>query len=156
MIGTVTIEGGEGFRAALEAKITQVMGAFEGAEVAIVPAGARGQPKNTLIARVQQAMQRDPFYLDEQAKEAIRFALRGLMAAQYSVRKRALEITGEIMLLAIDRAFGAQRNPGGGSFRPLTPAYANAKRRKFGFVTPVLRASGDLLDNLRVRITKVR
>ena len=156
MIGTVRIEGGDEFQRALEAKINAAIGSFNGTVIDIVPSGKRGQAANTVIGNVLKSQERNPFYLDAQAKDAIRFAMRGLMAAQYSVRQRAVEIVGEVMKLSVARNLDAQKNPGGGAFRPLTTVYAAFKQRRFGYIVPIGRATGDLMDNLRARITKVR
>lgn len=155
MIGGVELKD-EGAANAIEAKIKAALGSVEGTEIAIVAGGSRGASKNALIAKVQAGQMRNPFYLDQQAKEGIRFAAGGLTAAQYSVRKRAVEIMGELMLLAIGRNVERQQNPGGNRFKPLTDKYAAYKRRKFGFTVPILKATGDLLGGLRVRIQKLR
>jgi hypothetical protein len=155
MLGSVELKD-EGGAAAIEAKLNQVLGSFEGATVSVVAGGLRGQSKNTLIARILQAAKRNPFYLDAQAMEAIRFALRGLTASAYSTRKRALEIVGELMLNAIGRNVDKQANPDGSGFKALSPNYAAYKRRVFGFVIPVTRATGDLLKGLKYVVGRIR
>lgn len=155
MLGGVELKD-EGGAAAIEAKINAAIGSINGTEISIVAGGTRGSATNTMIARVQAGQQRDPFYLDKQAKEAIRFAANGLMAKVYSTRKRAVEIIGELMLLAIGRNVEKQQNPGGSKFKALTPNYAAYKRRVFGSALPILKATNDLLGGLRVRITKLR
>lgn len=155
MIGGVTLDD-NGAAGAIEAKINAAIGSIDGTVIEILPAGKRGQSTNATIANVLKGQQRNPFYLDEQAKEAIRFAARGLTAAQYAVRKRAAELMGEVMLLGIARNVDKQRNENGSGFRALTSKYAAYKRRVHGFVTPITRATGDLMDNLKVRISKIR
>ena len=125
---------------------------LDGATVDVVAAGMRGQSKNTLIAMVQAKRLRDPFYLDADAQESINSALQALAAKQYSTRFRALTLAGQLMLNAIGRNVDAQRNPDGSGFASLTVKYAAIKRRKYGFTDPILRATGDLLDNLRIQI----
>ncbi len=152
----VTLEGQDGIGKAIEAKIKAAMGSIDGTEIAIVAGGSRGGETNAMIAKVQAGHMRDPFYLDQQAREAVRFAANGLTAAQYSTKKRAVDIMGELMLNAIGRNVEKQRNPDGGKFKGLTPNYANYKRRKFGWVVPILKATNDLLGGLRVRVSKLR
>jgi hypothetical protein len=145
-----------GGAAAIEAKINAAIGSVNGTQISIVAGGSRGQSKNTLIAKVQQKQLRNPFYLDQQAMEAIRFAARGLMAAAYSTRKRATEIMGELMLNAIGRNVEKQTNPGGSKFKDLTANYAAYKQRVHGFKVPILKATNDLLGGLKVVISKLR
>jgi hypothetical protein len=105
-----------------------------------------------MIARVQAAYKRNPFFINPRAMQLIKAAAPGLFQAGASA-KRTAEAIGNAMLISIQENVGMQRNPDGSGFRPLTPNYAAAKRRKFGFVVPVLRASGDLLGGLKVRIS---
>lgn len=152
MSASIEIEGEDGIGSAIEASINRAIGGLDGAVASIVAGGRRGQGTNTLIAKVQTGQMRDPFYLDAQARQAIRFALNGLTAGNYSTRMRALVLAGELMLNAIARNVERQQNADGQSFKDLTAKYAAAKRRKFGFVTPILRATGDLLGNLKARV----
>lgn len=148
----VELQGEDGIGAAIEAAVNRAIGGFDGASVSVVAGGSRGAEKNTLIAKVQAKQLRDPFYVDEPGKESLRFVLSGLTAAAYSTRKRALDLAGEIMLNGIGRNVERQQNPGGQSFKELTEKYARAKQRKFGYVVPILKATGDLLGGLRVVI----
>jgi len=148
----VEIQGEDGIGAAIQASLNAALRGLDGASVSVVAGGARGQSRNTLIAKIQAKQLRDPFYLDQDAREAIQFAINGLMSAQYAVRRRALVLVGDLMLNAVGRNVERQENPGGQSFKALTAKYAAAKRRKFGFVTPILKATGDLLGGLRVVI----
>lgn len=153
MLTSVELQGSNEMGGTIEAAINKAIGGMNGAEVAIVAGGARGGDKNALIAKVQAKQLRDPFYLDPQGMESIRFATAGVTAAQYSTRKRALMLIGELMLNAIGRNVEKQQNPGGSRFKELTANYAAYKKRKYGFSHPILRATGDLLKGLRVRIT---
>lgn len=152
----VEFQGEDKISSTIEAAIKASIGGMDGASVCVVAGGARGGDKNALIAKVQAKQLRDPFYLDAQAKEAIRFAAQGLTAAQYSTRKRAAALMGELMLNAIGRNVEKQQNANGGGFKPLSKNYAAYKRRRFGFVTPILRATGDLLKRLKVVIDGIR
>jgi hypothetical protein len=156
MIGGVSIEGLDAMPGAFEAAVNKALGPVDGTVIEIIPDGKRGTTANAMIAHVQAAMQRDPFYLDEQAKEALRFPAAGLAAAQRSTVRRNLELIVELLINAIRRNVEKQRNPSGAPFRSLTAAYAKEKRQRFGFVVPILRASGDLLDGLKGRISKLR
>lgn len=153
MSATVEIQGEDAISGVVEAAINRAIEGLDGAEVDVVAGGARGAAKNTLIARVLQAWKRNPFYLDAQSKESIRFTLRGLTAGNYSTRLRALTLAGEIMKNAVARNMEAQQNQDGSAFKALTTQYANYKRRKFGFIVPIGKATGDLMDNLQVRVT---
>ncbi len=149
---SVELEGENQMAGTIEAALTAALRGMDGASVSIVAGGKRGQDKNTLIAKVQAKQLRDPFYLDQQAKVAIRFALNGLTASAYSVRKRALDLAGELMLNGIGRNVERQQNPGGQSFKDLTAKYAAYKKRVHGFTIPILKATGDMLGGLRVVI----
>lgn len=116
--------------------------------------GTRGGAQNAMIAAVQAALDRNPFYVNDKSKAAIVEAIRKLFDSSRGVRAMAENTIKQLLLIAIGENFQAQRNPNGGKFRPLTAAYAAAKRRKFGFVTPVLKATGDLLGGLKVRVTR--
>ncbi len=148
----VEFEGENEIAGTIEAAMRDAIGNVDGVSVSVVAGGSRGQQKNTLIAKVQAKQLRDPFYLDAQAMESIRFAAQGVTAKQYSTRKRALDLCGEVMLNGIGRNVEKQANPGGQSFKALTEKYAAMKKRKFGFVTPILKATGDMLGGLRVWI----
>jgi hypothetical protein len=56
--------------------------------------------------------------------------------------------------MSIRRNVEEQRNPDGSAFTKLTAAYARRKQRKVGFIVPILRATGDLLGGLRVRVDR--
>jgi hypothetical protein len=155
MIAGVELQD-DGAEAAIEAQIKSVLQGVDGATVDIEAGGARGGALNALIARVQKTFRRNPFYLDEQAKEAIRFALRGATAAQFSTRLRSLLLVGDLMKSAVLRNVDEQQNPDGSAFKELTAAYAAAKRRKHGFIVPILKATGDLLGGLKVRVTMAK
>ncbi len=123
-------------------------------EIAVVAGGKRGALKNALIAHAQANQQRDPFYLNKRAMEVIRFLAKGLVSKAVGVRESAAKQMGDAMLISIGENVQGQRNPKGDRFRPLTAGYALRKQRKHGFTIPILKATGDLLSGLRVRITK--
>jgi hypothetical protein len=148
----VDLQGENQIAGTIEAAIAAAVRGMDDASVSIIAGGRRGQAKNTIIAKVQAGLMRDPFYLDQQAMDSIKAAFNGLIASAYSTRRRALVLAGELMLNAIGRNVDRQQNPGGEAFKALTARYAAAKQRKFGFKVPILRASGDLLDGLRVLI----
>lgn len=117
--------------------------------------GKRGAAKNALIAAVQASMQRNPFWLNAKAKTAIAYAARGLFSATAGPRKQAEDLIGSLLLVSVGENMAAQKNPGGGSFRTLTERYAAKKQRLRGFVTPILKATGELLGGLKVAVTRV-
>lgn len=51
---------------------------------------------------------------------------------------------------AVKDRIESQRVAGGGSPDPLTPEYAAYKERKYGFTSPIGKASGQLLEGLAV------
>lgn len=137
-------------------KATQVSGALDGTRLSVVPGGARGAEKNALIAAVQAGRQRSPWYIDSGDMEPIRFVAKALGSADASVRQRAITTIGQLMLAAIAHNVERQRDKSGGRFAPLSKAYAAYKQRKFGFIAPILKATNDLLGNLRVTVDKIR
>lgn len=158
MLGAVQFEGLEGIQGTITAAIESRL-ALGTTTISVVAGGERGGAKNALIAKTQAAprskrWKRDPFYLSQRTKERLRFLARGMASADYTTRKRATDDIGNVMLSGILENVEAQRNPGGDKFTKLTPNYAAYKRRKFGFVTPVLRASGDLLGGLKVKVER--
>lgn len=144
------VEGLAGLSQQIAARIQAQAG--QDVTIAVTTGGARGAEKNALIARVQAAHGRNLAYINSRAMQLIRAAIPGLFQGAAAARRTA-EAIGNAMLISIQENVAAQRNPDGSAFRPLSPNYAAAKRRKFGFVVPVLRASGDLLGGLKVRIT---
>lgn len=120
-------------------------------EFVVEAGGKRGAALNALIAKVQAGRERDPFYPNKRAIEAIRFAVNGLASTTFGAVKAAEKAIGDALLISIAENVEAQRNPGGSKFKPLTEAYARRKQKAVGFVLPILRATGDLLGGLRVR-----
>lgn len=118
--------------------------------------GARGAATNRLIAAVQAGRRRNPFFLNDRALVAITQAARGLASTVAETVQAAEETVKALILISIGENVAAQRNPDGSSFTQLTANYAAAKRRKFGFVLPILKATGDLLGGLRVTIERTR
>jgi hypothetical protein len=152
MSAGATMEGTDRIAEAIRTAILKHKAATGIVEVAVVPGGKRGTAKNALIARVQAAMQRNPWYLDKDTMTMIRFLARGLTDEMRA--PEALKRIGDLMVDAVRKNIEAQRGPGGKTFRELTAAYAAFKRRKNGFISPILRATGDLLDNLKAVITR--
>lgn len=134
-------------------KLTQAIGTVE---IAVVPGGKRGSATNALIAHVQAARQRNPWYLDKDALTAIRFVARGLASEESGVAVNALKQIGALMVENVRRNIEAQRGPNGQTFRELTARYAAFKRRRVGFIHPILRATGDLIDGLKAVVTRSR
>ena len=144
----------EGVRGETE-KVTQALRQRMGGtwEVEIITGGRRGGVKNALIARAQANRRRDPFYINRKAKETIKFLVNGLTSVIESTREMAAKQIGDAMLISIGENVQKQANKEGSGFTPLTSGYALRKKRKFGFTTPILKATGDLLGGLRARIT---
>ncbi len=155
----VAFENVDSLASAIEAKISRALQSVDGVRIAIVAGGRRGQDRNTTNAQAKplsRRWKRDPFYFNARMRERIRFAARGLTSPDYSTRKRAVDDMGEAMLEGVAENVAGQRNADASGFTKLTPNYAAFKRRRFGHVTPILRASGDLLDGLKVRVDKQR
>lgn len=148
---TVHVDGLAGLEQRLFAQVQARYA--ESVEIAVVTGGTRGASKNALIARVQSAYGRNPFYLNAKTLQVIRAAARGLFGAA-GTAKRTSDSIGAAMLVSINENVGKQQNPDGGKFAELTTGYARRKQAKWGFVKPILRASGDLLGGLRVRVTR--
>jgi len=128
--------------------------AGESAEIGIATGGARGAELNALIARAQANRGRDPFWFPSNVVDDLRERIRRALGVNGPARAAVYQGIGNVMLTTIQSNVDAQRGPGGTSFRSLTPEYARRKQRKFGFVTPILRATGDLMKGLKVVITK--
>lgn len=123
--------------------------------ISIIPRGRRGAAKNALIARAQANRRRNPFYLNTAAKQRVRFLANGLTSVSAAVRDAAAKQIGATMIVSIGENVAAQTNPpGGGKFTPLSEAYARRKQRRFGFTLPILKAEGDLLGGLGVRVDR--
>ncbi len=151
----VELQGaGEPMARVIAAKLAGLTAVTESHAVNIVAGGARGGKKNAMIAAVQAIAKRSPWYPNKQAMEGIRFAARGLASDSRTTQVRALSDIGELLLASIRRNVEEQRNPDGSAFKPLTAAYARRKQRKLGFTIPILRATGDLLGGLRVRVDR--
>lgn len=138
---------------ALSQRIARLSADYPTHTINVVAGGARGVDKNTLIADVQAGRRRNPWYLSAEAKEALRFVFRPMWADPAKTMSQ-LQKAGQVILDAIRLNVARQKNKSGSGFQALTPNYAAYKRRKFGFVTPILRATGDLLDGLRVVIDR--
>jgi len=123
-------------------------------EFAVVAGGKRGQAKNTLIAKVQKHFDRNPWYIGKESREALRFVARGLASPMPSTAVSATKQIGVLLLDSVRSNVEKMKNADGSTFRELTARYAAFKRRKFGFIHPILRATNDLLGGLRVEVTK--
>lgn len=109
-------------------------------------ARARTAEKNALIAHVQAAYHRNPFYFDRAMLKEIKARLR--MKAETG--RGLYQEIGKIMLDGV-RAHAANEQNMRGHFRKLTAAYAAIKARKYGSM-PILRATGELINTLNVVI----
>lgn len=116
--------------------------------------GQRGGSVNRMIAEVQAGRQRSPWYLNKKAIEGIRFAARGLLSVAGGTRRAAEQAIKSLMLISIGENVQAQKNPDGSKFTQLTARYAAYKRRRFGYSTKILQASGDLLGGLKVEVRR--
>ena len=148
---TVTMTGFDAITNIIAGKVK----AIGTTEFAVVAGGSRGAAKNALIARVQAALDRDPWYLGRESKEALRFVVRGLASPESSTRAAAVKQVGVLLLDAVRSNVEKMKNPNGTTFRELTDRYAAFKRRKHGFIHPILKASNDLLGGLRVVVTRI-
>ena len=123
-------------------------------EFAVVAGGSRGQAKNTMIAKVQQARERDPWFINRESREALKFAARGLASIASDTAAAAAQQIKTLLFDAVRTNVENMKNADGTTFRELTARYAAFKRRKFGFISPILRATNDLLGGLRVMVTR--
>lgn len=139
---------------AIEAAVNAWRAAHPAYEVNIVAgSGNRTAAENARIARTQAGLQRNPYYLPGDTLKVI----KGLVAAAASDRTWKLLVlkqVGEIMRDAVRQNILRQANRSGSKFRSLTEAYAAYKQRKHGFVTPILRATGELMDSLGVEVRR--
>ncbi len=123
-------------------------------EFDVVPGGSRGPHRNALIARIQQARDRDPWYLGKEAMDGIRFASRGLTSFDATTIASSVRTISDLLLTAVRANVEAMKNPDGSTFRQLSAKYAAFKRRKFGFIHPILKATNDLIGGLKVLVKK--
>ncbi len=123
-------------------------------EFDVIPGGNRGPHRNALIARIQEARDRNPWYLGKEALEGIRFASRGLISLDATTVASSIRTISDLLLTAVRANVGAMKNPDGSSFRELSAKYAAFKRRKFGFIHPILKATNDLIGGLKVLVKK--
>lgn len=138
----------------IRSKLLKSNAAIGNVEIGVVPGGRRGTEKNALIARVQAGMQRNPWYLSKDDLTAIRFLLRGLAGGDGSRVDAVLKQIGAIMVDATRSHVEQMKNANGSTFRELTARYAAFKRRKFGQIHPILKASNDLLGGLKAVISR--
>lgn len=154
MIGprlSVEIEGLDKLEQRFAEKVAQVLP--ETITFEVKAGGKRGGQKNGAIARYLAAAGRNMFWASPKTKGRIALAARGLFGTAVE-RRRAEQTIGAELLVGIGENLQAQKNPGGGSFTPLTARYAAAKRRKFGRTVPIGVASGDLAGGLHVEVSR--
>lgn len=154
MTAGVTMEGTDAIAKAIGERLLKMTQAVGTTEIGVVAGGRRGAAKNALIAQVQAARQRNPWYIDKDAMTAIRFIARGLASEDSGVVANALKQIGALLVEGVRRNIENQKGPGGATFAELTARYAAFKRRKVGFIHPILRLTGDLMDNLKAVITR--
>jgi hypothetical protein len=123
-------------------------------EFEVVAGGKRGATKNALIAHAQANHRRDPWYLNKKTLQTMRFLVNGLTSLASSTRDMAARQIGDLLLINVGENVASQKNKGGDKFAALTAGYAKRKQRKFGFTIPILKATGDLLGGLKVRISR--
>lgn len=133
-------------------KLKQSLDRFDDTyDVRIVTGGWRGADKNSLIAKVQAKLGRDPFYLSDELKEAMRFVV-GVAFKDEEKRQAQLKKLGQLILDDVLEHIEKGINKGGKAFKDLTDKYAAYKQRKFGFKHPILKATGDLMFGLRAEV----
>ena len=140
--------------AAAAAKIKK-LGDFE--IVVLAGGGARSTDTNTMIAKVQAKAGRDPWYVSKAFRAELARMIKKAVVARGpdpAWDEQALKALGDRLLDAVRANVAAQRNPGGGTFQPLTAGYAKEKRKAVGFEKPILRRTGELLDSLRVVVRR--
>jgi hypothetical protein len=141
----------EGIAEAIRNAIQRRLATFREATVDVVAGGSRGGSKNAMIAAVQKAHARNPFYFDPDTRAVIRDRVHEAMQRDGGLTRDDLNAIGRLMVTGIESHFEAQRNPGGSTFRELTEEYAKAKRKKFGD-KPILEATGELRNSMGVRV----
>jgi hypothetical protein len=140
---------------AITKKAQAAMRRADGVTIEVVAGGRRGAAENTRIAVRQAELGRDPFYVAKDVRKEIAKVAPGVMSPVPAVVRKALTLMQDLLLVGIHRNVERQRNADGTPFTPLTAPYAKWKLRRFGFVRPILRATGDFLDGLRTRVKKV-
>ncbi len=123
-------------------------------EVAITVGGKRGGHLNALIAQTQKHLGRNPWYQNQDTLAKIRKVAKDAATADKPIRDSILRQIGRLLLLGVLENVRNQKNRDGTTFRELSARYAAFKRRKFGYIHPILQATGDLLGGLRVVVTK--
>lgn len=149
---SIEIEGLDQLEQRFAERVAQVMP--EPIVFEVKAGGKRGGAQNAMISHVLASMGRNFAWVNPKTKGQIALAARGLFGAAAATKRGAVETIKALLLVGIGENVQAQRNPGGGTFRSLTANYAAQKRRLHGFVTPVGRASGDLLGGLHVEVRR--
>lgn len=116
--------------------------------------GIRGAEANAIIARVQKAAGRNPWYVSPEGWTKLSQVIKRYMASPNypNNRKQMLEHMCNVLVEDIQSNFRKQRNPDGSSFTPLDPVYAQKKIRDVG-AKPILERIGDLMKNVKARPT---
>lgn len=155
----VTMEGTDQIANAIQAALVKIH--LPAGSVEIVAGGRRGEAKNALIAQVQGAKRRNPWFINDDVMGAIRALLHDLIRQQTAfglgrnlVGPSFLRSVGDLMVLSVQENIRQQKNKDGTTFGELSRRYAAFKRRKFGFVAPILVASRDLIDGIKAVVTK--
>ena len=155
----VTMEGTDQIANAIQAALVKIH--LPSGSVEIVAGGRRGEAKNALIAQVQAARKRNPWYISDDIMSLIRLLLHDLIRQQTAfglarglVGPQFLKDVGNLMVLSVQENIRQQKNRDGTTFGELSKRYAAFKRRKFGFVSPILKATGDLIDGIKAVVHK--
>jgi hypothetical protein len=147
------MEGTDQIAAAIRSKLLKTSAAIGTVTIGVVAGGSRGSAKNSLIAQVQAARKRNPWYLDRDTMTAIRFVLRGVGAEDADI-PGILRRIGGFMVDGVRNHVEQMKNANGSTFAELSARYAAFKRRKYGYIHPILSASKDLLNGLRAVVTR--
>lgn len=156
---TVTMEGTDQIASAIEKALLTLH--LPAGSIEIVAGGRRGEAKNALIAQVQAAKKRNPWFVNDETMFLIKFLLHELVQQQNAfglsrnlVGPKFLKDVGDLMVHAVQDNIRQQKNRDGTTFGDLAKRYAAFKRRKYGFVHPILIASRDLIDGIKAVVHK--
>lgn len=153
MTVAATMEGTDQIAGAIRTKLLKTNVAIGTVTIGVATGGRRGAEKNAMIARVQAGLKRNPWYVDKDTLTAIRFLLRGVSGENADVPSILKQI-GDVMVNAVRLHVEQMRNSNGSTFAELSARYAAFKRRKYGFIHPILKASNDLLGGLKAVIMR--
>lgn len=125
-------------------------------EIVVEAGGARGGETNAMIAGVQASARRNPFYLTKDQLKVLKLALKKAAAGPgRGWDTSALQEVADLVLRYIRENVFRQANRDDSPFRPLTEAYARAKRAR-GQGDVILIATGDLVRGLRAIVRRAR